>query len=133
MKGSKPPLNMRPRTNGGNNIIDSIRSRLTRTIDQGGEEDRNSATRSSVQSDTVSLLRERTLQKMRREKRGSRANLAEAIKGMNESQLNKISKMLKVRIGKNQEDTGSQRYEDEGPHEYTGSMIGETEADELND
>lgn len=48
-------------------------------------------------------MREKTLSKLRKERKISRANLIHAIKGMNESQLNKISNMLKVRIDKNEQ------------------------------
>jgi len=40
---------------------------------------------------------------LRKERKISRANLIHAIKGMNESQLNKISNMVKVRIDKNEQ------------------------------
>jgi len=72
-----------------------------------------------------SLLREKTLQKLRRERKYSKANLIEAIKGMNENQLEKINKILNAKI---------ENAEDDGQNEVnTGSIIGETEADELND
>ncbi len=72
------------------------------------------------------------MNKLRKERKISRANLIEAIKGMNESQLNKISKMLKVRINKGEHDSASQAV-DEDAHEYAASEFMGTEADELND
>lgn len=72
-----------------------------------------------------SLLREKTLQKLRRERKYSKANLIDTIKGMNENQLEKIHKILNAKI---------ENAEDDGQNEVnTGSIIGETEADELND
>jgi hypothetical protein len=47
---------------------------------------------------------------------------------MNEEQLQKISKYLKVKIGEDRYDG------DDAPvYETTGSIIGDAEADELND
>lgn len=128
-KFNKPPLQAgaRPRTNPqGQSVLDSIRSRLTKTI-ENNEEDRGSVHRSQNGGEG-SLLREKALNKLRKERKISRANLIQAIKGMNESQLNKISNMLKVRIDKNE-----QAAEDEGTVEQAFSEIGLTEADELND
>ena len=77
------------------------------------------------------ILREKALNKLRRERKVSRANLIDAIKGMNESQLNKISKMLKVRIHKNEQEVAISEYD--GANDYAASEVALTEADELND
>jgi hypothetical protein len=69
---------------------------------------------------------------LRRERKVSRANLIDAIKGMNETQLHNISNIIKVRINKGKNQDGLSTYEDEGPYE-SASVYGETEADELND
>jgi hypothetical protein len=62
---------------------------------------------------------------LRRERKYSKANLIDTIKGMNENQLEKIHKILNAKI---------ENAEDDGQNEVnTGSIIGETEADELND
>jgi len=93
-------------------VLESIRSRLARTI-ENTEEDRGSVHRSQNGGES-SLLREKTLNKLRKERKISRANLIQAIKGMNESQLNKISSMLKVRIDKNEQAVTE---EDLGPYD----------------
>jgi hypothetical protein len=51
---------------------------------------------------------------------------------MNESQLNKISNMIKVRIDKKEEDV-VKNGDAEGPNDNAPSEIGATEGDELND
>jgi hypothetical protein len=71
----------------------------------------------------------------KQQRKANRANLIDAIKGMNEAQLHKISKILKVRINKVGQDTEIGGYDEEGPN-YEGpssSVMGDTEADELYD
>lgn len=111
-------------------------SRIGRTIDldigesasQVGsalERQSNSAHRRNESSNG---LREATLRKIANNSRLNRGSLIESIKNMNEDQLQKISKYLKLKIGSNEGD------EDDAPnYETTGSLIGDTEAEELND
>jgi hypothetical protein len=49
---------------------------------------------------------------------------------MNENQLQKISKILKVRINKGDNEEGGAYEDDEGP---SASVMGDTEADEIYD
>jgi len=73
-------------------------------------------------------LKEATLRKIANSSKLNRGSLIESIKNMNEEQLQKISKYLKVKIGEDRYDG------DDAPvYETTGSIIGDAEADELND
>jgi hypothetical protein len=109
-------------------VVESIKARLGRSIEADQEDRQSNMSRAESQN----ALREKVLRRLKRERSNSKGNLIEAIKGMSESQLNTISKMLKIKKG--QDDMMSQ-VDDEGPREnnYTGSFAGETEADELND
>lgn len=72
-------------------------------------------------------LKEATLRKIANSSKLNRGSLIESIKNMNEEQLQKISKYLKVKIGDGYDG-------DDAPvYETTGSIIGDAEADELND
>lgn len=115
----------------------SSQSRLGKTIEYdigesasqvGAAYDRqsNSAHR---RNESANGLKEATLRKIANNSRLNRGSLVESIKNMNEDQLQKISKYLKVKIGN---DGG---YEgDEAPaYETTGSLIDGNEAEELND
>ena len=113
-------------------------SRMGRTIDYdigesasqvGGAMERqsNSAHR---RNESANGLKEATLRKISNNSRLNRGSLVESIKNMNEDQLQKIAKYLKVKIG--DKDAGYDG--DDAPiYEATGSLIGDTEADEIND
>lgn len=124
----KPPMT------GFKNRLASSQSRVGKTIDYdigesasqvGAAFDRlsNSAHRRNESSNG---LKEATLRKIANNSRLNRGSLIDSIKNMNEDQLQKISKYLKVKIG---DPDG-----DEAPaYETTGSLIGDAEAEELND
>jgi hypothetical protein len=125
-------MNLRPKTNNLSTLQDQSKGRYGRTIDQESYTEDRPLSNLRQSQDTASVIRERTLHKLRRERKLSRANLIDAIKDMNESQLNSISNIIKVRINKGKNQDGLSTYESEGPYEIT-SLNGETEADELND
>lgn len=131
---NKPPINTRQKLNsqGGPALGNGYQSRLgSRTIDYdigesasqvGAGERQNS---NHKRNDSSNGLREATLKKVAKDARLNRGSLIESIKGMNEDQLQKISKFLKVKIG--EDDEGSPAVE------ATASIIGDAEAEELND
>ena len=125
---------MRPPMTGLKQRMATSQGRIGKTIDydigesasQVGTFDRqsNSAHR---RNESANGLREATLRKIANNSRLNRGSLIESIKNMNEDQLHKISKYLKVKIGEGNDG-------DDAPiYETTGSLIGDAEAEELND
>jgi len=109
----------------------SSQSRVGKTIDYdigesasqvGFDRQSNSAHR---RNESANGLKEANLRKIANNTRLNRGSLIESIKNMNEDQLQKISKYLKVKIGEDGDDAPQ--------YETTASLIGDTEADELND
>lgn len=126
---------MRPPMTGFKQRMATSQGRIGKTIDYdigesasqvGGAFDRqsNSAHR---RNESANGLREATLRKIANNSRLNRGSLIESIKNMNEDQLHKISKYLKVKIGEGNDGDDAPNYE------TTGSLIGDAEAEELND
>lgn len=135
--GNKPPMNGlgRPRTQAAN-TLENLRSRLTRSIDRNPGQDggdlssvngRERAGSQHRRNDSQGRLRDATLRKL--SKFGGRETLMEQVKGMNEEQLQKVSKYLNVRVGDGTEELAAD-YADLGP---SASIISQNEADELAD
>ena len=114
---SKPPLNVRPRTN----APEALRSR-----GRNGETEEENNRRSSSQR--YAAVDNASSASKTRERKASRANLIDAIKGMNEAQLQKISKIIKVRINK-----AGQEGEDDGYEGPSASVVADSEAQEMYD